>query len=903
MVDTRSSKTKSRGKQVSEKREIEIKLKSKSAESSADSLNKKVRGVGQSADSADASFLDLKKSIDKLSAGVATISKLDKSVDGLSTSIQQSNAQMVKGTAATSNLDKNIDILNKSVSSADNSMDELTQSLSKNALTTSNANAKTKDFDNSMKSMDSTVERSVLSIGKLSLVASAVATALATSQIQKYADSWTNVNNRLNAATSTQAEFLAAQKGVIAIAQQAGVDLAGVADGYSRIAQNTSELGLSQARVLDITKKVTLAIKAGGATAQEAASVMVQLGQGLGVGALQGEELKAIMEASIPITKALAKEFGVTTGELKALGANGEITADRVVSAIERMDESSLTFTKDISGGFAEVSNALTVYVGSVDESLGITEKITGALSSTAENLDTVVEGVTTLAVLIGAKYVGSLTSAVVAQTALTAAGLRGTVQMNALGQVTSRTTVAMNVGSVAAKGLSASLAALGGPVGIALIAAYALYEFTTSTNDVANGAESAAIEVDKLSKAQAALASINISESMNKLSDDAEKYGNKIGEINRLLDKGARNQVSFSKLGVATISSVKLTSDEIKVLNNQLIEEQALLDGVNQKYKEQSDLLVKLSSKEGGSSAGKDLDDAMNDNSVFGFKKEGKNKEKPVEDNGFTSLKARLKLETQAIQEEAEVRRAFAEGLINQQQLDEELALQNVFFTYENRRAAILENEKLTHEQRAELLAELAQQEINAEQIKQDQLKGVTQKGSEERNKISLLEQNAKISNMQSGASAALSLVSAFGKKSSKAQKAFAIADGIVNIAAGVAKALNNPYPANLGFAAQVAAQGAGLIATIKGASPDGATITPSLSAPSSPSTYTPAPPSIENQSQSRIINITGLDGFGDDQPIPLTIGGLRDLLSSNEDVNIAINNGQQNAARIGAI
>ncbi len=79
--------------------------------------------------------------------------------------------------------------------------------------------------------------------------------------------------------------------------------------------------------------------------------------------------------------------------------------------------------------------------------------------------------------------------------------------------------------------------------------------------------------------------------------------------------------------------------------------------------------------------------------------------------------------------------------------------------------------------------------------------------------------------------ATGVLQIMSAFAGKSVKAQKALAIAEGVINITAGVTKALNNPFPENLGFAAQVAAQGAALISTIKGVSL-GSTATPGLSA-----------------------------------------------------------------------
>lgn len=739
------------------------------------------------------------------------------------------------------------------------------------ALKSRSAELSADKLSGKVKNIGESADKSENSMLKLTKVASAIGAALATAQIKTYADAWTNVNNRLRAATSTQTEFLAAQRGVISIAQQAGVDIAGVADSYSRLAQSTTELGISQDRVLKVTKNVALALKAGGATAGEVSSIAVQLGQGLGSGALQGDELRSVLESSIPIAKALAKEFNTTTGELKTLGANGELTAARVVSALENMDEKALTFTKDITGGFTEVSNALTVYVGSVDESLNITESITGVLSSVAENIDVLISGVTNLAVLIGARYVGALTSAVISQTALAASSLRSSVQMNALGQVTARTTVAMNVGAVAAKGLGTALSVVGGPVGLALIAAAALYSFVDGADAAKQSAAEAADEVNILANSFSNLSKNRRGTLLNKTEAEMAALSKQLTDANNKL-------IQFRNFSDSPIKAqgIRQAEEQVRSINAQM---------------------DALAIKQAALIGSPDLSGGIDRGNIN--KPTGSTGETKSDTSSFDSLKARLELETQAIQAEAEVRRAFAEGQINQQQLDEELALQNVFFNYEARRVAILENEKLTAEQKAALIAELAQQEIDAEQLKQDQITSVTKKASDERTKLELLASNARIDNIRTGASATLSLLSAFGSQSSKTQKKFAIADAIVNIASGVAKALNNPYPANLGFAAQVAAQGAGLLATIKSASPG------SSSNPSVPSTtpVTPAAPSVDNQSQDRIINITGLENFGPDDMIPITREQFENYISESEGVNIAINNGQSSAQRVGAI
>lgn len=76
--------------------------------------------------------------------------------------------------------------------------------------------------------------------------------------------------------------------------------------------------------------------------------------------------------------------------------------------------------------------------------------------------------------------------------------------------------------------------------------------------------------------------------------------------------------------------------------------------------------------------------------------------------------------------------------------------------------------------------------------------------------------------------------LFTALGSESSKlfkVQKAFAIANAVVNVAEGITQALRLPFPANLAAAAKVAAAGAIQIAKIKATNPGGGAAAPSLS------------------------------------------------------------------------
>ena len=176
------------------------------------------------------------------------------------------------------------------------------------------------------------------------------------------------------------------------------------------------------------------------------------------------------------------------------------------------------------------------------------------------------------VAAILTARLVPAAVLATAAQLSLAAASLKGSVTMNALGVVTGRTTVAMNVGAVAARGMGAALAFIGGPVGVAILAALALYQFVDGSDDTAASAKLSASEVDKLKESFKALSESN---KKLKLQEIAEEI--KIGElaISKLNAKLKQNKSLLKSSDSRTFKMAQQSaanlSNQIKTLNSDL--------------------------------------------------------------------------------------------------------------------------------------------------------------------------------------------------------------------------------------------------------------------------------------------------------------------------------------------
>jgi hypothetical protein len=194
----------------------------------------------------------------------------------------------------------------------------------------------------------------------------------------------------------------------------------------------------------------------------------------------------------------------------------------------------------------------------------------------------------------------------------------------------------------------------------------------------------------------------------------------------------------------------------------------------------------------------------------------------------------ANMRLETQTMASEAALQKAVRDEAFTQEEAD--LAAQT---------SARLLRATTEYQQLIELDNISKEQKKQAEIEYQEQILAINDQYAQAQLQLKQRAWMQELSAQQSAANAAVQLISAFGSKSFQAQKNAAIATSVVNITAGVAKALNNPYPANLAFAAQVAAEGAALISTIKSTniSGGGSVTSVSSASPTLPTTPQAAP------------------------------------------------------------
>ncbi len=262
-----------------------------------------------------------------------------------------------------------------------------------------------KKGDFATKSMDS---MSVATRQLAGYMAGLVTVGAAVSKI----DAWTGLQNRLKLVTNSQIELNKAMSDTFEIAQKTRQSWDAAAQVYQGFANNAKTLGLNMQETARLTETVSKAVAISGASAASAEAALVQFNQALASGTLRGEELNSVMEQTPGLARAIAQGMGITIGQLRTVAAEGKITSEVLVKALNNSQQSvDDLFAKTdatIGQSLTMLSNELTKFVGEAGKSSGAANALSGSIQFLASNFSLIADG----AMVAGIGYLGTAIAA-----------------------------------------------------------------------------------------------------------------------------------------------------------------------------------------------------------------------------------------------------------------------------------------------------------------------------------------------------------------------------------------------------------------------------------------------------------------------------------------------------------
>lgn len=174
-----------------------------------------------------------------------------------------------------------------------------------------------------------------IEVGGLGSVIAAVGAAAGIRAIINTGRSFQNLQRRILSVSDGALEAEANLQLIKTVSEETGTALETNAALFQRLTVATRRLGLTANRTVGVIRTLNQAMVLGGASAQEARSALTQLGQGLASNRLQGDELRSLLENAPLLAEKLSQQLGITVGELREMGAAGELTGDKLIAALE----------------------------------------------------------------------------------------------------------------------------------------------------------------------------------------------------------------------------------------------------------------------------------------------------------------------------------------------------------------------------------------------------------------------------------------------------------------------------------------------------------------------------------------------------------------------------------------
>jgi tape measure domain-containing protein len=246
-----------------------------------------------------------------------------------------------------------------------------------------------RDGERALGSLQKAGNRAENALGRM---ATTLASVFAVHKIIEYADAYTSLQNKLKLVTNSTTELGYATDEVANIAKKTGQALGATGDLYFKISQNTEKLGVSMTDVSRITETFAKTLAISGSSTQGAEAAILQFGQALASGVIRGDEFNSVAENAPAALDAFARALGVPKGELRKLAAEGMLTSDILISALQEQSQvvDDLYAKTDTTIGQAstKLKNSMILFVGQLDTAVGASKSLVSSLEGISNWLD-----------------------------------------------------------------------------------------------------------------------------------------------------------------------------------------------------------------------------------------------------------------------------------------------------------------------------------------------------------------------------------------------------------------------------------------------------------------------------------------------------------------------------------
>lgn len=252
----------------------------------------------------------------------------------------------------------------------------------------------------------------------------------------EYADTFTNIENKLRLTVKTSTELTKATQDVFNVSQQTRTSFEANVAVYQRIGDALKSNNKDMSLAAPLLRTIAQATALSGSSAQSARLGLYQFQQALASGKLSGQEFNSVMEQLPGLARVLADGLKIGIGQLREQANAQKLTTSEIIRALtsqaETVDKVFNQAKVSVSSAYQVLENALVNYIGNTNNANNSSATLAKFILTLANNVNLLVPamialggavalvGFVNLAVAIGNITVAlaGLTVAVIANTA-----------------------------------------------------------------------------------------------------------------------------------------------------------------------------------------------------------------------------------------------------------------------------------------------------------------------------------------------------------------------------------------------------------------------------------------------------------------------------------------------------
>lgn len=377
----------------------------------------------------------------------------------------------------------------------------------------------------------------------IKVAASAAAIKAVAGMVQDYRE----MGERIKMATASTAEYEMVQRRLMDTANGTYRSLSEAQELYIRTADSLRSLGYTTEQAMDVQDSLSYAFVRNATSADRANGAISAVTKSFNTGKVAADQWETIIAAVPTVVDAIAAAASKTSAEIRMLGATGKLTAQQLSEGLRKSLDDNATAAANMAVKLSDAGVRMKTAITSVFVAIesgtgaiqGLTDGITLAANAILEFsqdadsmsafLQTAELATMSLASVIAARLIVSLYGSATAYAASVAATLAQT-RAN-----TGMTTSAIVAAGAVAK-LRAALAFLGGPLGVAMIAASAIYSISNSAKESAPNVDILTGSMSKLANETLAVGKLDLEKGIRDAGKAAESSANKIAYMEQQL-------------------------------------------------------------------------------------------------------------------------------------------------------------------------------------------------------------------------------------------------------------------------------------------------------------------------------------------------------------------------------